>query len=219
MRCPVHGVLDPKWTSCPHCIRDQRLTQSHSTHPRQAAPGQATSSTGEAVTIVGDLTLPPNDVTVEFPPGPGPVAAEVEARTLPHPVPGGAGEDVTRLLEGTRTVPRTVRAWLIEKDGETPDAVYRLKDAETLIGRDETNDIVIKDGTVSRFQCKIWVEGAALRLLNISSSNWTHVNGARVEAPVTLAENDAIAMGSTVLVLKWLGPPGDGTDAPGPSRP
>jgi len=97
----------------------------------------------------------------------------------------------------------SILAWLIEKEGRRPGATYRLNDDVTSIGRLGDNDIALDDQAVSREHAKIRMEEEKFMLYDLVSENGTLVNGERV-ANREIVENDEIAIGETVLVLKKL---------------
>ena len=50
------------------------------------------------------------------------------------------------------------------------------------MGRDSTNDIVIRDPSISRFQCRVYhgIHGE-MRVADLGSTNTTEVNGAPIQ--------------------------------------
>lgn len=246
MNCPVHGELNADWTSCPFCIRERQRSStlggappapSFDTPARSAPPSDAGVTRGAGAAYGraagADTTRGGGgsgggggwdgdraDVTrgADGWGGAGPRGYGYNDRGVGH----------TRIIDVPETTRRRIRAWLIEKEGPRPDQVYPVKDDVTWIGRDRRNDIFVDDDTVSSQHAKLWVDDRrVLRVLNVSTSNGTLVNGVRVEAPIELVENDEIKIGTTVLVLKRIdaplrdGPavsPQDATLA-GPPRP
>lgn len=226
MRCNIHGDLPSDWQSCPYCLRENIKT------------GTATGAMPPPAVMppVGSGQLPPTAAIGGAPPTRSnrasggadathnrPSGADVTHGAQVYgysPVAGGK----TRIIDVPESSRRRIRAWLIQKDGPRPDTIYQIKDDETWIGRDRHNHIYIDDDTISAQHAKLWVDDRrVLRLLNISTSNGTRVNGVKVEAPVELQENDEIKIGTTVLVLKRLDAPlADGQPAqpaPPPTRP
>lgn len=239
MRCDKHGELIQDWTSCPYCIRDgQRRDPAGPPRPPSlenwgASPpagggggAPASATRGNAGGIPGGgggfAGRPAGDVTRgNFGGGGGGAPAGAG-------VTRGAGADVngfgrspanvTRIVDPPPLARRKVRAWLIQKDGPRPDQVHPVKDDVTWIGRDPRTDIFLDNDSVSSQHVKLWVDDdKRLHLLNVSTSNGTHVNGVRVDAPVELRENDEVRMGTVVLVLKRLDePPAKGAAAATP---
>lgn len=87
------------------------------------------------------------------------------------------------------------RPWL-EVDGER----YPLIAAMTVLGRDESADVVLDDPGISRRHCEVRVtqDGANLvsHLRDLRSTNGTFVNGERTDA-VRLVDGDRITVGRT----------------------
>ena len=70
------------------------------------------------------------------------------------------------------------------------------------IGRNEENNIVYNNSTVSRKHAKITLdEDGIFTLEDLSSSNGTYVNGLRISAPTSVNNADKIEFGNQVL--KW----------------
>jgi len=70
---------------------------------------------------------------------------------------------------------------------------YDVHDGMT-IGRAETNDIVLLDGSISRVHAKIQIEGDRVAILDNRSSNGVVVNGKKVEKKA-LNEGDVLRLG------------------------
>lgn len=87
------------------------------------------------------------------------------------------------------------RPWL-EVDGER----YPLIAAMTVLGRDESADVVLDDPGISRRHCEVRVtpDGPDLvaHLRDLRSTNGTYVNGATTDA-VRLSDGDRITVGRT----------------------
>ncbi len=211
MRCDRHGELIADWTSCPYCIRDKGREAGLTSGPPRppALQNWAADATRGA---------PPNGNAAQVTrgnfgggDGGGSSPANVTRGAVNDASGFGFGRgvaNVTRIVDPPPLARRKVRAWLIQKDGPRPDQVHPIKDDVTWIGRDPRADIFIDDDSVSGQHAKVWVDGdKTLRLLNVSTSNGTQVNGVRMEAPVELRENDEVRMGKVVLVLKRLDEP------------
>ncbi len=68
------------------------------------------------------------------------------------------------------------------------------------IGRSDDNDVIVRDGRVSRKHARIVAEGTAFAVEDLGSSNGTFVDGAPVKrAP--LAAGSSIVVGETVLEI------------------
>ena len=69
------------------------------------------------------------------------------------------------------------------------------------IGRSDDNDIVLRDGRVSRHHARIVADGAGFAIEDRGSSNGTFVNGARVRRGRVTA-GTSIVVGETVLEIR-----------------
>lgn len=76
---------------------------------------------------------------------------------------------------------------------------YKVESGGARIGRDPSNDFVVRDPSLSRFHCRIYLaaDGQA-RLADLGSTNTTEVNGAPIQ-DVALMPGDRIAIGDTIL--------------------
>ncbi|MGE9782635.1 FhaA domain-containing protein [Janibacter sp. G368] len=127
--------------------------------------------------------------------------AAAPERTVPRPPSPRREEDQPTSVhrpEPPRQAPtRSVhdRPWL-EIDGER----YPLISAMTVLGRDETADVVLDDPGISRRHCEVRVthDGPHLvtHLRDLGSTNGTFVNGEPTDA-VRLTDGDSITVGRT----------------------
>ena len=62
--------------------------------------------------------------------------------------------------------------------------VVILKEGETTFGRAEDNDVRVEEGGVSSHHCKVILDKGAVTIIDLNSTNGTHVNGARVNQAV-----------------------------------
>lgn len=81
--------------------------------------------------------------------------------------------------------------------GTEAGAAYPIKGTLTF-GRAESNTVVLRDAKVSRQHAQIQQQGNEFVLIDLNSSNGTHVNGQRVEEHV-LGNGDEIQIGDFVL--------------------
>lgn len=88
-------------------------------------------------------------------------------------------------------------------DGDQPNAVHRLLQFETLIGRGDGVQIELKDDQVSKRHCLLRVEGPVCTILELGSLNGTRVNGRKMkdETALRLRHLDEIQIGSTRLFV------------------
>jgi peroxiredoxin len=72
------------------------------------------------------------------------------------------------------------------------------------IGNDESNDCVIRDGTVSQRHAAIQCRSGSYELTDLGSTNGTFVNGERVKGWVRLQKGDNIRLGAARFVFSNL---------------
>lgn len=94
-------------------------------------------------------------------------------------------------------------AYLIIKHGEDRGKDFKIVKDETTIGREQENDIVIPNPTVSRFHAKIIRTEDKYFIEDLGSANGTLVNGIKVNKEL-LHDGDIIQLGDVVLVFKCL---------------
>ena len=86
----------------------------------------------------------------------------------------------------------TETAMLMEVDGPNAGKRIFLEQADLIIGRDETCDLVIAERQVSRQHARIRHEGGRHLLEDLGSKNGTFVNGQELESPYALQDGDEI---------------------------
>jgi hypothetical protein len=92
-------------------------------------------------------------------------------------------------------------AYLVIKHGLERGKDFKIQKEETLVGRDEENDIILFHPTVSRYHAKIIREGENYFIEDLNSANGTFVNGIRVQREL-LNDNDILQFGDIVCVFK-----------------
>jgi len=98
----------------------------------------------------------------------------------------GAAEPVARLVEQSE---------ILGADVELP-----LSGPWHRLGRDESNDFVIPDGSISRLHATLTLAGDAWRIQDAQSSNGVLVNGQRVDS-ATLKDGDEIQLGRATFLF------------------
>lgn len=84
----------------------------------------------------------------------------------------------------------------------TSSSMYQLPPAgRIIIGRAETADLRIDEASVSRQHAEVVIDGDAITIADLGSSNGTFVNGAKIAAPTELHAGDAITIHKTTLVV------------------
>ena len=92
------------------------------------------------------------------------------------------------------------RYQLLVLDGAHRGETYPLKGGRFTSGRKEKNDLVLQESTVSGFHLEIAVEGEALILRDLGSTNGTLLDGRRIDE-VPLAHGDTFSVGSIRIRL------------------
>lgn len=80
--------------------------------------------------------------------------------------------------------------------------VYPLAES-IMIGREEWNDIVIKESHVSGRHAIITRQGPRWQIRDLGSTNGTYVNGIRIEGPVDLVPGMKIRIGGVTFEVGW----------------
>ncbi len=91
------------------------------------------------------------------------------------------------------------RPYLIVLAGSNVGEMYRIEDAETIIGRAEDVTIKLGDDGISRKHVRVTARGQDAQLEDLGSVNGTLVNGQRV-TKVSLKDGDKIQIGSTTIL-------------------
>ncbi len=84
--------------------------------------------------------------------------------------------------------------------GENAEEVYLIIKTETSIGRDERNDIVIHDATISRRHAVLSVQGIHYVLKDLNSTNGTCINDKQLTGSQVLNPGDVILFGDNVTM-------------------
>jgi diguanylate cyclase (GGDEF)-like protein len=114
-------------------------------------------------------------------------------------------DDITRVQDGppgstTAKIDRE-HAYLIVLAGSAMGEMFKLSRKRTIIGRGQTAHIRMMDEGVSREHCEIQIEGDAMILHDLGSTNGTFCRGVRTDRQV-LEDGDKILVGSNT-VLKF----------------
>jgi hypothetical protein len=122
------------------------------------------------------------------------------------PAPGGGADpnDTVVFSLPQATMPR---AFLEVTDPDGRTRAVEIGSGGLTIGRAEDNDLVARDGRVSRHHGRIVGRRGTLIYLDLGSTNGSKVNGERV-SEVVLGVGDRLQVGDTTLVLEVAGAPG-----------
>jgi hypothetical protein len=116
--------------------------------------------------------------------------------TAVHPIPQGFEERgetrVFRAPEPPPTPPPLPQAPVLTLDG----VAHTLSRSVTTVGRAKDCDIPIDDSSVSRRHAELRLDGDAVWLIDLDSTNGTEVNGRPIER-VRLEHGDRVVLGQT----------------------
>ena len=105
--------------------------------------------------------------------------------------------DLRRELEAIRAQP--THAYLVVLAGSNVGEMFKLEDAETIIGRSPQASVRLTDEGISRRHARIMNAGQQVVLEDLQSANGTLVNGERITC-VGLSDGDKIRLGSTTIL-------------------
>ena len=89
---------------------------------------------------------------------------------------------------------------LVVQGAEVDLGRHVMCDRPVTIGRDESADLALSDGSISRAHCKVErLETGRYMLIDLGSTNGTAVNGERVQGAIPLNPGDKIFLGASVL--------------------
>ncbi len=90
---------------------------------------------------------------------------------------------------------------LVMRAGPQPGTAFPLQKSEIYIGRDPSNDFVIRDAEVSRKHARlIWQSGGYI-LEDLGSTNGTFINGQRLLGPHVMRPGEVIQLGENVSLV------------------
>ena len=78
---------------------------------------------------------------------------------------------------------------------------FLLIKAKVTVGSDESNDLIIRDGTVSRHHAIISFNQGRLEINDLKSTNGTFVNGKRIIEATPIDKGDSVRFGGTQFVF------------------
>lgn len=166
--------------------------------PAKASRPRATGMTGQHRAVrPSDLSGSPRDLGPAAPAAAAPAAAGAAAG-------GGAPQDDAPPEQPAPPRPRRVnpadRPWL-DVDGER----YPLMGAMTILGRDDSADIILDDPGISRrhSELRVTTDGPhfVTTIRDLGSTNGTYVNGERVST-THLEDGDRVTVGRTSITFR-----------------
>jgi pSer/pThr/pTyr-binding forkhead associated (FHA) protein len=112
-----------------------------------------------------------------------------------------ANEDITEQLKPSKSVkkiPERFQASLAIVEGYAEGMEYLIEKEFTVIGRDKTADIALKDQLISRQHAALIYCDKNYLLKDMDSTNGTHMKGARIQQ-AELHHGDKFRIGDTTL--------------------
>ena len=105
------------------------------------------------------------------------------------------------LVRGQR---RDAAIWSVdvEKGSKAPRGLHVDILGPVVIGRSPSSDIVISEPFVSATHARFTLQGPALVLEDLGSTNGTTVNGQPISDPVALNENDVVTVGDVSIRVR-----------------
>jgi pSer/pThr/pTyr-binding forkhead associated (FHA) protein len=83
--------------------------------------------------------------------------------------------------------------------GDRHDAIYQLNHGRNLIGRDESNTVVLNDRQISKQHTAIMYDNDQFWIEDTLSKNGVFLNGRKVESRQKLFHGCVIKLGATIL--------------------
>ena len=113
-------------------------------------------------------------------------------------------DDTTNVADPATPAPRKTgdeRAYIIVLAGQNVGEMYKVATEQITMGRGGSADVRLVDEGISRFHCRIKVDGDDLYVEDLQSRNGTFLNGERISRR-KLEDGDKIQLGRTT-VLKF----------------
>ena len=85
--------------------------------------------------------------------------------------------------------------------GQDQGTLFDLEEGTLGVGRDPSNQIQVHDTEVSRRHAEILYDGTICKVVDLASSNGTHVNGKRIDQSCPLVSGDRVQFGGTLLLF------------------
>jgi pSer/pThr/pTyr-binding forkhead associated (FHA) protein len=117
-------------------------------------------------------------------------------------VAGDAGAPAERSMAATKPsrTKRGVPTKLVVLEPKVRKGAAYPIGQEITVGRAATCSISVPDDTfASQLHARVFVSEGAVRAEDLASTNGTHLNGAKLTAPVQLSTGDRLQVGSTIF--------------------
>jgi len=180
---PTNLGAPTDWADRPYASAPDYSGGGITAPPTQAAGGPPAAPFGVATTTAPGASAG----SVSPPPFAAPVARQAAAAA------GG-----TQILDRGPKMP--VVGLLIAR--QRPSQRFDVSKPVVTVGRAQSNDVAIDDGTISRQHATIKWEDERFRVYDLGSSNGTFVGDQRVRAPIELVDGAAVRFGAVEMVFK-----------------
>jgi pSer/pThr/pTyr-binding forkhead associated (FHA) protein len=91
--------------------------------------------------------------------------------------------------------------WLVMQSTDGVERQFAVRKNQTVIGRETTCDVRIPVPAVSQKHCRLTLDGNALRLTDLDSTNGTFHNGNRVKE-AELSPEDKLTIGPVTFIIR-----------------
>ena len=91
--------------------------------------------------------------------------------------------------------------WLVMQSTDGIERQFAVRKNQTVIGRETTCDVRIPVPAVSQKHCRLTLDGNALRLTDLDSTNGTFHNGNRVKE-ADLSPEDKLTIGPVTFIIR-----------------
>jgi pSer/pThr/pTyr-binding forkhead associated (FHA) protein len=92
---------------------------------------------------------------------------------------------------------------LVVKKGPAKARAFRLRNADTIVGRETNCDLRIPSATVSRRHCLLRFRDDYLTVEDLQSANGTYLNGARINGREMVRPGDQLEIGPLTFVVEY----------------
>jgi hypothetical protein len=113
--------------------------------------------------------------------------------------------DTELIPQTSRDLPKGKKystAFFIQKEGPNPGRQFNITMDEVEIGSDASNDLILKDTTISLKHAKIKKTNDVFYIYDLVSQRGTYVNGKKILKPKPLSDFDEIRLGRTLLLFR-----------------
>ncbi|WP_226347206.1 FHA domain-containing protein FhaB/FipA [Agilicoccus flavus] len=112
------------------------------------------------------------------------------------------GRNTIRPTRSSPTRPRRGFSILAVVDGQMRGTTVPLREAGVLLGRNPECTLILDDDFASGRHARVYYDDKSWYVEDLGSTNGTHVNGERIDAPTPLTDGTQLRIGATVLELR-----------------